>query len=1036
MDLGLCHSAVNLSIRIIIFLSLQFSSLTNVKKQAKIQQKISNSKWGSGKRRFGLPPFVGEAQNDQFYHTLGSLPSETLSLTLSLCKNAMTSAIRRANSSWPAEALKTAVSQDIVFLSLSLPIFTLKLSSHSFFRTHPSRYHLIPQPNSFTAISDCQFRGASILLYIYISTSRKKGVVHNSFAAIPDSQFRGDSIPLFYVTIGRKQSEMTTFCSAGGSYVHLTDCFYTGKLIGIYNNHKNTSRKILPEISKTKWTPPYVILWLIFFLWICDFQCCLQKHISILGTTAKSGSTKILHIFFVCLSLYRVKNVQTATVIYSTAINHNEPRIYMSFFSSYNSRIKVHHKSIDFHVRLHTGSFHSETTPFTLQVMIPAPDAFLQPRKPYNIPNSCILYSYDQGLKSKNISWYTPYGTGRCNKRGAPPLFEDKYDLYDFLSITFRRRNNSKDCPFSNKHDSGVEECFRYSATVHNGSKNVKIFAEKVVRYFTAVHGGINGNFGVVEYVLCLGLKSVKILPEKFVHYFIAVHAGINGNFVVVEYGLCLVKHIVETQYESQDDKRYVLYSLHSGSLHSETMTLTQQVMTLDAAEKYPTYIMNDLGRCNSFNEIRNLSYNYAECMKYCIAVHTEVEYGKISVAVVVHTQVENNKLSVGIASFTKTGNGKASAVVHTMAGSASCNRGQIHYNYVLRGNGDSDSSNISRPPITIHETFCSNTSNGDNSKDCPFPNKHAKIFSAIKKADNSIGQLINLFLPLNPYRSTSKMPANKKNRDPRVRAYDPIQEAQIPTSNLTWERQAVNIPRRTTKRSSTFKIPRTSRQEPSTMMPNPPYEALNLTYASSSKTRPRAAVGNKRPADSEKTRDAEAKKAHLEWLHGRAIPDMDREIMKTNVLVDNILTEQTELDTQMLAIRAMGGEEAYNNAYKAHDGLRRAIAKRLHDTKRKRAKQFETIRSMRTMLRTLVAEIGDNADNRQHILRSRYSSLGSSNTPVTAINTLLTNLNLHSYIATGPNPRSLLRPEINRDNNLNVLPSVSLQAPYRPIHI
>ena len=31
-----------------------------------------------------------------------------------------------------------------------------------------------------------------------------------------------------------------------------------------------------------------------------------------------------------------------------------------------------------------------------------------------------------------------------------------------------------------------------------------------------------------------------------------------------------------------------------------------------------------------------------------------------------------------------------------------------------------------------------------------------------------------------------------------------------------------------------------------------------------------------------------------------------------------------------MLAIRAMGGEVAYNNANKAHDGLRRAIAKRL----------------------------------------------------------------------------------------------------------
>ena len=83
-------------------------------------------------------------------------------------------------------------------------------------------------------------------------------------------------------------------------------------------------------------------------------------------------------------------------------------------------------------------------------------------------------------------------------------------------------------------------------------------------------------------------------------------------------------------------------------------------------------------------------------------------------------------------------------------------------------------------------------------------------------------------------------------------------------------------------------------------MMPNPPYEALNLTYASSSKTRPRTATGSKRHADTEKQRGAGAKKAHLEWLHTRVIPDLDREIMKTNVLVDNILAEQTELDTNV----------------------------------------------------------------------------------------------------------------------------------------
>ena len=202
--------------------------------------------------------------------------------------------------------------------------------------------------------------------------------------------------------------------------------------------------------------------------------------------------------------------------------------------------------------------------------------------------------------------------------------------------------------------------------------------------------------------------------------------------------------------------------------------------------------------------------------------------------------------------------------------------------------------------------------------------------------------------------------------------------------------------------------------------MPNSTYEALNLTYAESRKAKPRAVTGMKRVNNGAGNSGTEAKKAHLHWLHDKAVPDLDREIMKTNVLVDNILTEQTDLDTQMLAIRAMGGgEEAYKQAYSVHDGLRRAIAKCLSDTKRKRAKQFEAIRSMRTMMRTLVAEIDDNVDKRQPIQKSKYAMPGTNttlfptNTPqkYIMISVLLINLQ-------GPNPRSLLRPEINRDIN------------------
>ena len=141
---------------------------------------------------------------------------------------------------------------------------------------------------------------------------------------------------------------------------------------------------------------------------------------------------------------------------------------------------------------------------------------------------------------------------------------------------------------------------------------------------------------------------------------------------------------------------------------------------------------------------------------------------------------------------------------------------------------------------------------------------------------------------------------------------------------------------------------------------------------------------------------------------------------MKTNVLVDNILTEQNELDTQMLAIKAMGGDAAYNEAYKAHDGLRRAIAKRVLDTKKKRAKQFEAIRSMRTMLRTLVAEVDDNMDSRNNIQKFSRASMGTDTITYNKPYDLETH-NQYIFHLTGPDPRSLLRPEINRDNRVRL---------------
>ena len=258
-------------------------------------------------------------------------------------------------------------------------------------------------------------------------------------------------------------------------------------------------------------------------------------------------------------------------------------------------------------------------------------------------------------------------------------------------------------------------------------------------------------------------------------------------------------------------------------------------------------------------------------------------------------------------------------------------------------------------------------------------------------------------------------MPANKSSRDPRVRAYDPLQEAHAPVQNATWERRVAKTSLGVRKQSDAFKIPRTSRQAPSTVMPNPPYEALNLTNADSRKAKPRPHAGAKRGHGRERERGAEAKMAHLKWLHEKGIPDMDREIMKTNSLVDNILAEQNDLDAQMLAIKAMGGVQAYNQAYRAHNNLRRAIAKRLDDTKRNRAKQFEAIRSMRTMMRTLVAELDANYDNRRAVQQPKQILIGAVRNLYYIKATNLTNY-IMFFANPGPNPRSLLCPEINMD--------------------
>ena len=283
-------------------------------------------------------------------------------------------------------------------------------------------------------------------------------------------------------------------------------------------------------------------------------------------------------------------------------------------------------------------------------------------------------------------------------------------------------------------------------------------------------------------------------------------------------------------------------------------------------------------------------------------------------------------------------------------------------------------------------------------------------------------------------------MPANAKARCGRFPGYNPLNEAETPVPRDAWERRVNKTSLKPKRKSDTFRIPKTVSQEPSTLMPGSPYRTHSTTYAGSRKSNPNQArctgsISHPYPRQIRpinysflslaisNTNNMSAKKAHLHSLHSTAIPNMDRDIMKTNMLVNNILTEQAELDTQMGAIQAMGGQAAFQEACKTHASLRKAIANRLNDTKKKRARQFEAIRSMRTVMQTLVAEIGDADTTRQDIRQSVYSTMGTTDNIIFInYNIIYCELNIchmcSSMVQTGPNPRSLLRPEINGNNS------------------
>lgn len=148
-------------------------------------------------------------------------------------------------------------------------------------------------------------------------------------------------------------------------------------------------------------------------------------------------------------------------------------------------------------------------------------------------------------------------------------------------------------------------------------------------------------------------------------------------------------------------------------------------------------------------------------------------------------------------------------------------------------------------------------------------------------------------------------------------KGFDLAKEATTPVSGEGWERYVNKKSLKAGRQSDAFKIPKTRRQEPSTVLPNPPYEVVGITYAESWKAKPRQSRAPVRTNNGiiimarqcvvrlmsissiiKRPHTSPYKKAHRHWLHDAAIPDMDCEIMKTDELVDSVLAEQSKLDT------------------------------------------------------------------------------------------------------------------------------------------
>ena len=132
-------------------------------------------------------------------------------------------------------------------------------------------------------------------------------------------------------------------------------------------------------------------------------------------------------------------------------------------------------------------------------------------------------------------------------------------------------------------------------------------------------------------------------------------------------------------------------------------------------------------------------------------------------------------------------------------------------------------------------------------------------------------------------------MPANSNLRRNRHRGYNPLNEAETPVPRDVWERRVNKTSLKPKRKSDTFRIPKTTSQEPATVMPGAAHPPSHTTYADSRKSDPTQA---RRSGSASRTICAmpsinspnlfpslvpstlpalSTKKAHLQWLHSTA---------------------------------------------------------------------------------------------------------------------------------------------------------------------